>query len=83
MKPQHRISLKSLAEDLLMDVNMHVDMDTGALSPHQTDSSYDYERDHYTVSIDTHDLYDDDCIGDNINKNNLQKMMFTKKSSKI
>jgi ribosomal protein S18 len=80
LKPHHRLSLKSLAEDLTMDANMQIDIETGGLQPQQTDSTYDFERDHYTVSLDNHDFYDDDISGDNINNTHVQKMIFTKKS---
>lgn len=82
LKPHHKLSLKSLAEDLTMDTNMQIDLETGGLQPHQTDSTYDYEKDHYTVSLDTHDMYMDEMSGDNINNPNIQRMIFTKKSGK-
>lgn len=82
LKPHHRISLKSLAEDLAADANMHIDLETGGLQPHQSDSTYDFEKDHYTVSMDTHELYSDDITGDSINNEYIQRMMFTKKSGK-
>ena len=82
IKPHHKISLKSLADDLTMDANMHIDLETGGMQPLQTDSSYDFERDHYAVSLENHGFYDNDDKGDNINKMNLQKMIFTRNSGK-
>jgi ribosomal protein S18 len=83
LKPHHKLSLKSLAEDLTLDANMQIDLETGGLQSHQTDSTYDYQRDHYTISLENHDLYMDDISGDNINNKYVQKMMFTKKSGML
>ena len=82
IKPHHRLSLKSLAEDLTMDANMHVDLETGGLQTLQTDSSYDFQRDHYALSLNNHGLYDEDDHGENINNPNLQRMFFTKRSGR-
>lgn len=82
IKPHHRVSLKSLAEDLASDANMHIDLETGGLKPQQTDSTYDFEKDHYAVSMDTHGLYDDNISGDNINNEHIQRMFFTKNAGR-
>ena len=83
LKAEHRISLRSLAEDVAQDANMHVDLQTGTINAEPKDPRYEYNRDHYSVSIDQHSLYHQDQEGDDINSPYVQKMIFTQKHKGI
>ena len=78
LKPHHRLSLKSLAEDITRDANMNIDLQTGALGYVDDDDTYDYKRDHFTVSLDHHSVYEGFNDGDDINNPAVQKMIFTR-----
>jgi ribosomal protein S18 len=77
LKPYHKQSLKSLAEDISRDTNIHVDLQTGSINLIESDQSYDYKKDHYTVTLDNHGIYDTVKNEDPMNQKHIQTMMFT------
>lgn len=83
VKPEHRLSLRSLAEDISQDMNMQVDLQSGAVQIAPNDSKYEYKRDHYSISIDQHSLYHEDPEGDDLNSPFVQRMIFKHRTSGI